>query len=123
MRRKRSIGIIVRHALVEIQPGRAHTLVEEEEKKEDYSRFLVGHKSSSPATLTSTLNHSRDQQSGLILFCWSRGECCRPLPRASQRATNSLHVYATFVYHLATFFARMSPIFLHNIQGNPLNHV
>ena len=38
MRRKRSIGIIVRHALVEIQPGRAHTLVEEEEKKEDYSR-------------------------------------------------------------------------------------
>ena len=40
MRRKRSIGIIVRHALVEIQPGRAHTLVEEEEK-EDYSRCLV----------------------------------------------------------------------------------
>jgi hypothetical protein len=39
MRRKRSIGIIVRHALVEIQPGRAHTLVEEEEKEEDYSRF------------------------------------------------------------------------------------
>ena len=38
MRRKRSIGIIVRHALVEIQPGRAHTLVEEEEKKEDNSR-------------------------------------------------------------------------------------
>jgi hypothetical protein len=34
MRRKRSIGIIVRHALVEIQPGRAHTLVEEEEKEE-----------------------------------------------------------------------------------------
>ena len=39
MRRKRSIGIIVRHALVEIQPGRAHTLVEEEEKEEDYSRW------------------------------------------------------------------------------------